>query len=115
MSDDQRPSQIPSLAAQVTTRWDVAASEVRDALQQTLSVAFLGSASSGKDAAIRAIFGIDFGQIDPIPGSTDRVKVAAVDPERRLLVVNAPGFGDLRAEVRHRAEEVLDGFSVLQP
>ncbi len=108
MPDDQRHSTLPSLASQVTVRWEVAATEVREALQQTLAVAFLGSASSGKDAAIRAIFGIDFGQIDAIPGSTDRVKVAAVDPERRLLVVNAPGFGDLRAEVRHRAEEVLD-------
>ncbi|MCB9698121.1 MAG: DUF697 domain-containing protein [Alphaproteobacteria bacterium] len=99
---------VPSLATQVTTRWELAATEVHDALQQTLSVAFLGSASSGKDAAIRAIFGVDFGQVDPIPGSTEHVRVAAVDPERRLLVVNAPGFGDLRAEVQARAEEVLD-------
>ncbi|MCA9570306.1 MAG: 50S ribosome-binding GTPase, partial [Myxococcales bacterium] len=93
---------------QVLARWELAAGEVTTALSQTLSVAFLGSASAGKDAAIRALFGVDFGQVDPIPGSTDRVRVAAVDPGGRLLVVNAPGFGDVRAEVDRRAREVLD-------
>lgn len=99
---------VPTLQAQVLGRWELAADEVERALQQTLAVAFLGSASSGKDAAIRALFGIDFGQIDPIPGSTAEVRVAAVDPDHHLLVVNAPGFGDLRSEVRERAERVLD-------
>ena len=80
---------------QVLARWELAASEVHDALEQRLAVAFLGSASSGKDSAIRALFGIDFGQIDPIPGSTDRIRVAAVDAERRVLVINAPGTADL--------------------
>lgn len=102
----------PTLQTQIAARWEIAAEEVQSALQQTLVIAFLGSASSGKDAAIRALFGIDFGQIDPIPGSTADVKVAAVDPERRLLVVNAPGFGDLRAEVQERADRVLDSLDL---
>jgi uncharacterized protein (DUF697 family)/GTP-binding protein EngB required for normal cell division len=96
------------LEQQVTARWELAASEVQDALRQHLVVAFLGSASAGKDAAIRAIFGLDFGQVDPIPGSTDRVRVAAVDADRQLLVVNAPGFGDIRAEVDAAARTALD-------
>ena len=100
--------QLPSLQSQVAARWEIAWHEVEDALRQTLAVAFLGSASAGKDAAIRALFGLDFGQVDPIPGSTDRVRVAAVDPERHLLVVNAPGFGDLRLDVQAQAERVLD-------
>jgi len=99
---------IPTLAHQVTARWEVAAAEVQRSLRQTLAVAFLGSASSGKDAAIRALFGLDFGQVDPIPGSTDRVRVAAIDAEGQMLVVNAPGFGDLRADVQEAAEQVLD-------
>jgi GTP-binding protein Era len=78
----------------------------------TLAVAFLGSASSGKDAAIRALFGIDFGQIDPIPGSTDTVRVASIDPDRRVSIVNAPGFGDLRAVVQERAESVLESLDL---
>jgi GTP-binding protein Era len=102
----------PTLQTQIAARWEIAAEEVSSALQQTLVLAFLGSASSGKDAAIRALFGIDFGQIDPVPGSTVEVRVAAVDPERRLLVVNAPGFGDLRAEVQERADRVLDSLDL---
>ena len=102
----------PTLQTQIAARWEIAANEVQSALQQTLVLAFLGSASSGKDAAIRALFGIDFGQIDAVPGSTVDVKVAAVDPERRLLVVNAPGFGDLRAEVQDRADRVLDSLDL---
>jgi GTP-binding protein Era len=114
--DKQLPARtagsVPSLSHQIAARWEVAASEVQRSLEQTLAVAFLGSASSGKDAAIRALFGIDFGQIDPIPGSTSSVRVAAVDPEHRLLVVNAPGFGDLRADVQERAERVLDSLDI---
>lgn len=100
MSDD--------LKKEVLARWELAATEVDTALRQTIAVAFLGSASAGKDSAIRALFGLDFGQIDPIPGSTERIRVAAVDAERQLLVVNAPGFGDIRGEVDAEARRALD-------
>ncbi|MCB9679115.1 MAG: DUF697 domain-containing protein [Alphaproteobacteria bacterium] len=96
------------LKKQVMARWELAADEVSTALQQTLAVAFLGSASAGKDSAIRALFGLDFGQVDPIPGSTDRIRVAPVDIDRRLLVINAPGFGDIRGEVDREARRALD-------
>jgi len=99
---------VPTLKSQVMARWELAADEVQAALKQTLAVAFLGSASAGKDSAIRALFGLDFGQVDPIPGSTEAVRVAAVDADRRLLVVNAPGFGDIRDEVDARARQVLE-------
>lgn len=97
----------------VAARWELAALEIRSALQQKLAVAFTGSASSGKDSAIRALFGIDFGQIDPIPGSTDRVRVAPVDPEGNVFVVNTPGFGDVRREVDQRAREILDQIDLV--
>jgi GTP-binding protein Era len=105
---DDKALPVPTLESQVAARWELAAEEVGRALQQTLTLAFLGSASSGKDSAIRALFGIDFGQIDPVPGSTREIKVAAVDPEHRLLVVNAPGFGDLRSQVQAEAERALE-------
>jgi GTPase len=101
-----------TLQNQVNARWELAADEVRSALEQTLSVAFLGSASSGKDSAIRALFGLDFGQVDPIPGSTDRIRVAPIDIDRRVLVINAPGFGDLRDEVEANARRVLDQLDI---
>ncbi|MBX2797291.1 MAG: DUF697 domain-containing protein [Myxococcales bacterium] len=116
MSTDEPAPQLPDLKSQVMTqvaeRWELAASEARASLDKTLAVAFLGSASSGKDAAIKALFGLDFGQVDPIPGSTDRARVAPVDPDHHLLVINAPGFGDLRSEVAERAEEVLDALDL---
>jgi GTP-binding protein Era len=105
-------SNVPSLKSQVMARWELASDEVTTALQQTLAVAFLGSASAGKDSAIKALFGLDFGQVDPIPGSTDKVRVAAVDADRRVLVVNAPGFGDLRRDVELQARSVLDSLDI---
>lgn len=93
---------------QVLARWSGVAAEAARALDNELVLAFLGSASSGKDSAIRALFGIDFGEIDPIPGSTAEVRIHALDPDRRLLLVNAPGFGDLRKEVEGSARAVVD-------
>ncbi|MFT4979555.1 MAG: GTP-binding protein Era [Myxococcota bacterium] len=98
--------------AAVLARWELAREEVARGLSQHLVVAFLGSASAGKDAAIRAVFGIDFGQIDPIPGSTETVRVAPLDADRHVLVVNAPGFGDIRGEVDAAARAVLRDVDV---
>jgi len=96
----------------VLARWELAAEEIHGALDKHLAVAFLGSASSGKDSAIRALFGIDFGEVDPIPGSTDRVRVAALDTDRRVLVLNAPGFGDIRASIDTLAREAMDKLDI---
>jgi uncharacterized protein (DUF697 family)/GTP-binding protein EngB required for normal cell division len=117
MPDDPQLPDTPDLKVapihhQVASRWELAADEIATALEKTLVVAFLGSASAGKDSAIRALFGLDFGQVDPIPGSTDEVRVAPVDREGRVLAVNAPGFGDVRAHVDARAREVLDQVDI---
>lgn len=111
-NDDLNPLPAVALRNQVLARWEVAATEVERALRSTLSVAFLGSASAGKDSAIRALFGIDFGQVDPIPGSTERVRVTAVDADQHMLVVNTPGFGDIRGEVDAQARRVLDQIDI---
>lgn len=97
---------------QVLARWELAAEEVARSLKEKIVIAFLGSASAGKDSAIRAIFDVDFGQVDPIPGSTDRVRVAAVDGNEQVVVVNAPGFGDLRGDVDAAARKVLDAVDL---
>ncbi|MCO4746991.1 MAG: DUF697 domain-containing protein [Proteobacteria bacterium] len=93
--------------AMAITRWESASSEVSKALSQRIVLAFLGSASSGKDSAIKALFGMDFGEVSPIPGSTDKVRIAPLD-DGRVLVANAPGFGDIRASVDQAARQVLD-------
>lgn len=93
--------------------WEETETALRTALSQQLTVAFLGSASSGKDSAIRALFGIDFGEISPIPGSTVRLRVAPLDPEAKVLIVNAPGFGDIRPEVDALARRALDSLDIV--
>jgi|GEM_PF-2323756 len=120
MSDDPTSPQLPAARFEaasgegmlvsrgaVEAQVEFIGNQVRAALGQQLVVAFLGSASSGKDSAIRALFGIDFGQIDPIPGSTDCVRVSPMDAAGHVLVVNAPGFGDLRDGVEAAARGVL--------
>lgn len=94
---------------EVLARWERANAASAASLGAPLVLAFLGPASSGKDAAIKALFGVDFGQIDPIPGSTDRAKLITLHQRGagELVVVNAPGFGDLRAGVEAEARRVM--------
>jgi GTP-binding protein Era len=96
---------IPLLAVQ--QRWESAAAELQVALDQELVLAFIGAASAGKDAAIRAIFGVDFGEVSPIPGSTAELKAIRLDGPGNTVVVNAPGFGDLRPEVEQATRAFL--------
>lgn len=114
--DDTTPG-AKDLAALVrehgSAAWDRSEREIAEALSQQLTVAFLGSASSGKDSGIRALFGVDFGDVSPIPGSTDRIRVAPLDPEERVLLVNAPGFGDIRGEVDQKARDVLSHLDIV--
>lgn len=93
--------------------WIESDATLAEALAQHVTVAFLGSASSGKDSAIRALFGIDFGDISPIPGSTDQLKVSPLDAEGQVLIVNAPGFGDVRAEVDAIGRKALDSLDIV--
>ena len=94
--------------AEIQARWEIATAEIASSLRHDLVLAFVGAASSGKDAAIRALFGVDFGQIDPIPGSTDRLRAIRLDGDGQVVLVNAPGFGDVRAEVDAVARRLLD-------
>lgn len=103
----------PQLEKAGTQAWLDTEVRLQDALQQHLTVAFLGSASAGKDSAIKALFDIDFGDVSPIPGSTDRIKVAPLDKEGQVLLVNAPGFGDIRAEVDAAARKALDTLDIV--
>lgn len=76
------------------------------------TVGLVGSPSSGKDAAIRAIFGIDTGNIHPVAGSTRQVAILSVPGATALYVVNTPGLGDVVAAVTAEARQVLDHIDV---
>lgn len=93
--------------------WNDTEAKLQEALKKHLTVAFLGSASAGKDSAIRALFEIDFGDVSPIPGSTDRIKVAPLDSHGQVMIVNAPGFGDIRKDVDAKARDALESLDIV--
>jgi len=111
---DPTPGGAPPVvsAKDIAARWEVAGAEIAKAMQNELVIAFVGAASAGKDAAIRALFGVDFGQVDPIPGSTDRLRAIRLDADGRVMVINAPGFGDLRPEVESTSRSLVERLDV---
>ncbi len=113
MSEPVEIELLPAIRAHGITAWQKSEMELREALSKNITVAFLGSASAGKDSAIRALFGIDFGNISPIPGSTDQLKVAPLDTNGQVLLVNAPGFGDVRADVDAIGRKALDSLDII--
>lgn len=84
--------------------------EVFNQLEKQLAIAFIGTASSGKTSAIKCLFDIDFGNIHPIPGSTERVKVKKLSEQVR--VIDAPGFGDINKEVSQEAKDICEAIDI---
>ncbi|MCB9762558.1 MAG: 50S ribosome-binding GTPase [Alphaproteobacteria bacterium] len=85
---------------------------LRQQVRHRVTVGFVGSPSSGKDAAIRAIFGIDSGNIHPVAGSTREVSVTQVPDSLALFVVNTPGMGDVVEAVTEEARQVLNHIDI---
>lgn len=77
-------------------------------VQRRLVLALVGSPSSGKDAAIGALFGLDTGNVNPVAGSTKRVAIYAAPGDPHIQIVNTPGLGDVLAELTVETREVLD-------
>lgn len=86
--------------------------QLRQALMHRVTVGVVGSPSSGKDAAIAAIFGFSQGNINPVAGSTTTVEITRLPQSTELFVVNTPGMGDIVEAVTERAREVLDLIDV---
>jgi GTP-binding protein Era len=86
--------------------WDSAKKQ----LDKNLTIAFLGTAASGKTSGIKALFGINMGDIGPIPGSTRNVKV--VEISKNIYLADAPGFGDIRKEVSQKAKDICDAVDI---
>ncbi len=84
--------------------------EIEQSLKQRLTIAFLGTGSSGKTSAIKALFDIDLGDISPIAGSTKDVKVIPVS--KNVYIVDAPGFGDIKKEVSDKAKQICDDTDI---
>jgi len=85
---------------------------LRQIVVHRVTVGIVGSPSSGKDAAIKAIFGIDSGNVNPVAGSTTEVEINKFEGATALYVVNTPGLGDIVESVTEEARQVLDHIDV---
>ena len=77
-------------------------------VQRRLVLALVGSPSSGKDAAIGALFSLDTGNVNPVAGSTKQVAIYEAPGDRHIQIVNTPGLGDVLAALTVETREVLD-------
>ncbi len=85
---------------------------LRQIVRHRITLGFVGSPSTGKDAAIKALLGIDSGNISPIAGSTKEVTITAIPTATALFVVNTPGMGDVIERVTEEARQVLDHIDI---
>ena len=90
----------------IEQEYDTVYNEVQEKLDQNLVITFLGTASSGKTSAIKALFDVDLGDISPIAGSTKNVKIIPITDH--VYIADAPGFGDIQNEVSQKAKEICD-------
>lgn len=81
---------------------------LRQTVRHRVTVGIVGSPSAGKDACIRAVFGIDSGNIDPVAGSTREVTITRLPGATALFLVNTPGMGDVLEHVSEEARQILD-------
>lgn len=85
---------------------------LRQLVRHRVTVGVVGSPSSGKDAAIKALFGIDTGGVHPVAGSTREVTIQRLPGASALYVVNTPGMGDVVEAVTEEARQVLHHIDV---
>lgn len=81
---------------------------LRVLVERRLVVVLVGPPSSGKDAAILALFGLDTGGIHPVAGSTSAVAVYEAPGDDHIQILNTPGLGDVLQALTRETREVLD-------
>ncbi|MEQ1569599.1 MAG: hypothetical protein ABMA64_28440, partial [Myxococcota bacterium] len=79
---------------------------LRTTMRHRVTVGIVGSPSSGKDAAMGAIFGMPTGNVNPVAGSTTQVEIRRLPQSTALFVVNTPGMGDVIESVTEEARQV---------
>jgi GTP-binding protein EngB required for normal cell division len=82
--------------------------ELRRRVASRITVGLVGTPSSGKDAAVKALFGLDTGNINPVAGSTREVCVYRIPGVEGLEVVNTPGLGDVLQALTDETRDTLD-------
>ncbi len=90
----------------------LALAELRATVDRRFTVGLLGPPSVGKDAAVKALFGLDTGNVSPIAGSTKTVSIFPIPGADGLEVVNTPGLGDVVQALTEETRGVLDHIDV---
>ncbi len=85
----------------------VAVAGLRASLRHRVTIGVMGPPSAGKDAALRALFGVDTGNVSPVAGSTRRAEVWRLPDTPATFVVNAPGLGDVDEGVTEEARRAI--------
>ena len=82
--------------------------ELREKVDRRFVIGLVGPPSVGKDAAIKALFGVDTGNVSPVAGSTRSVCVFPLPVIEGLEVVNTPGVGDVIQDLTDETRGILD-------
>ncbi len=96
----------------VTIEGALQIARLRQSVLHRVTIGVVGSPSTGKDAAIKALFGLDTGNVSPIAGSTKEVAIQRAPGSTALYLVNTPGMGDVVERVTEEARQVLDHIDV---
>lgn len=80
---------------------------LRQMLLNRVTIGVVGDGSSGKDSLIKAVFGLDTGNVSSVAGSTKDAKHYELGPTGAVHLVNYPGFNDYRPEVNDQTHDLL--------
>lgn len=80
---------------------------LRQLLLNRVTIGVVGDGSAGKDSLVKAVFGIDTGNIDPVAGSTSEAMVYSMGSSGAVSLVNYPGFNDIREDVNKHTEDFI--------
>jgi uncharacterized protein YaaW (UPF0174 family)/signal recognition particle receptor subunit beta len=80
---------------------------LRQMLLNRVNIGVVGDGSTGKDSLIRAVFGVDTGNVHPVAGSTKDAMIYELGPTGAVQLVNYPGFNDVREDVNQHVHDML--------
>lgn len=80
---------------------------LRQDLLSRINIGIVGDGSSGKDSLIKAVFGLDTGNVHPVAGSTKEAMSYSLDSDGKIVLVNYPGFNDINNNVNAHTKDML--------
>lgn len=80
---------------------------LRQMLRRRINIGVVGEGSTGKDSLVKAVFGVDTGNVNPVAGSTVNTQIYKLDASGAVHLVNYPGFNDTRSSVNQHVEDML--------